>query len=51
MKTTHELAMPAVRRLVELHSYDVPEAVVLDIEGGNAPYLEWIAEVTSDGVP
>jgi periplasmic divalent cation tolerance protein len=49
MKTTPELAPAAVARLVELHSYDVPEAVVVDIEGGNAAYLEWIAEVTADG--
>ena len=46
MKTTDALAERAVARLVEPHSYDVPEAVVLDIEGGNAAYLEWIAEVT-----
>ena len=47
MKTTSDLAPAAVARLVELHSYDVPEAVVIDIEGGNAAYLEWIADVTS----
>ncbi len=47
MKTTPDLVAAAVARLVELHSYDVPEAVVIDIEGGNAAYLEWIADVTS----
>ena len=47
MKTTPELAKRAVARLVELHSYDVPEAAVVDIEGGNAAYLEWIADVTA----
>ena len=46
MKTTPELADAAVARLVELHSYEVPEAVVVDIEGGHAAYLSWIAEVT-----
>ena len=46
MKTTPELAKRAVTRLVELHSYDVPEAVVVDIEGGNPAYLEWIADMT-----
>jgi periplasmic divalent cation tolerance protein len=49
MKTTDALAGAAVARLVDLHSYDVPEAVVLHIEGGNAAYLEWIAEVTAGG--
>jgi len=46
MKTTPELADRAAARLVELHSYDVPEAVVVDIEGGNPAYLKWIADVT-----
>ena len=49
MKTTPELAGAAVARLVELHSYEVPEAVVVEIEGGHAAYLEWIADVTRGG--
>jgi len=28
----------------ELHSYDVPEFVVLGIESGSEDYLRWIAE-------
>ena len=48
MKTTPLLIKRAVARLVELHPYDVPEAVVLDIEGGHAPYLAWIGDVTAD---
>lgn len=31
-------------RLVELHPYDVPEFIVLDVAGGHAAYLAWIAE-------
>jgi len=46
MKTTPELVEAAIARLIELHSYDVPEAVVVDIEGGNSAYLQWIADVT-----
>ena len=28
--------------LVEAHPYDVPECVVLPLEGGHRPYLDWI---------
>lgn len=31
----------------ELHSYEVPEFIVIDIESGDAKYLEWIASVVS----
>jgi len=30
--------------LVALHPYDLPEAVVLTVEAGHAPYLAWIDE-------
>ena len=37
--------LPALTEAVqELHSYDVPELVVLPIEGGSHPYLDWIGE-------
>ena len=49
MKTTDELADAAVAKLVEVHPYDVPEAIIIDIEGGHRPYLDWVAEVTSHG--
>jgi periplasmic divalent cation tolerance protein len=29
-------------RLVALHPYEVPELVVMDVVGGNLPYLSWI---------
>ena len=33
-------------RLVELHPYDVPEVLVLDVQDGHMPYLDWVrAEV------
>lgn len=34
-------------RLRELHPYDVPELVFLDVSAGSAPYLEWIAKEVS----
>jgi periplasmic divalent cation tolerance protein len=34
-----------VRRAVrELHSYDTPEVLVLDVSGGDADYLAWLGE-------
>ncbi len=30
--------------LSELHSYDVPECIEVNIEGGSPKYLDWIAE-------
>jgi periplasmic divalent cation tolerance protein len=44
IKTTSSKAANAIARLRELHSYEVPEAIELDIEGGNADYLRWIRE-------
>jgi len=30
------------RALVELHPYDVPEVVCLDVKDGHVPYLDWV---------
>ncbi len=46
MKTKPELVEQLVKRIKELHSYEVPEIIVLNIEGGNTEYLKWIKEVT-----
>jgi len=36
-------ALPAFTgALVEMHPYEVPEVVVLPVEGGYPPYLEWV---------
>jgi periplasmic divalent cation tolerance protein len=44
IKTT-EAAFPEVRKaLVELHSYDLPECLMLAIEDGSAEYLRWIGQ-------
>ncbi len=38
---------PAVRDAIgELHSYEVPECIVLEIEDGSLPYLQWLQEET-----
>jgi periplasmic divalent cation tolerance protein len=35
--------LPKICRLVkQLHSYDVPEIIAVDISGGSKTYLDWI---------
>jgi periplasmic divalent cation tolerance protein len=31
----------------DLHPYDVPEIVALEVSEGHAPYLAWISEMTA----
>ena len=46
MKTKPSLVEIVIERIKALHSYDVPEIIVLDIKQGNPDYLKWIREVT-----
>lgn len=42
-KTTTAGAKRLIRRVPELHPYDVPEVLVLPVEAGHTPYLDWVA--------
>jgi periplasmic divalent cation tolerance protein len=42
LKTGPEQLAALENRLRELHSYQVPEFLVLDVESGSHPYLEWL---------
>ena len=44
IKTRSEAVEALRARLVALHSYELPEVVVLTIAGGHPPYLDWIAD-------
>lgn len=46
IKTTRERFGALRQRLVELHPYEVPELVALEIRDGHRPYLDWIAAQT-----
>lgn len=46
IKTTVLRIDELMRRLKELHPYEVPEMVVLPAEGGWPPYLEWVQAET-----
>ena len=43
LKTERRLVPALKARLPELHPYQVPELLVLPVEDGLAPYLEWVA--------
>jgi periplasmic divalent cation tolerance protein len=36
------------KTIKEIHPYEVPECIILPIEDGLAPYLNWIEESTSN---
>ena len=42
-KSTRAMAPRLMARIEALHPYEVPEALVLPIEAGLAPYLAWVA--------
>jgi periplasmic divalent cation tolerance protein len=49
MKTRRALFARLEARVRQLHSYDVPEVIGLDVAAGSEPYLRWIDEVTAGG--
>jgi len=42
IKTGHEKLAALETRLLELHTYQTPEFLVLPVESGNAAYLDWL---------
>ncbi|MFH2001585.1 MAG: divalent-cation tolerance protein CutA [Planctomycetota bacterium] len=46
IKTRAPLFKDLKKRILELHAYELPEVISLDISMGNDPYLEWIASET-----
>jgi periplasmic divalent cation tolerance protein len=47
IKTTHDRLEAVRKRIHELHPYELPEILVLDIEGGSDRYLEWVKSETA----
>jgi periplasmic divalent cation tolerance protein len=45
-KTTLQAWPRLQERLVELHPYEVPEVLLLNVEDGNVPYLDWVTQST-----
>ena len=46
IKTTRERVAAVRERLRELHSYELPEFVVLTVADGSDEYLKWVIEQT-----
>ena len=42
IKTTRGRVSSLKDRVAAVHSYDVPEVLVLDVSGGLPPYLAWL---------
>jgi periplasmic divalent cation tolerance protein len=46
IKTSRERVTALRARLRELHSYELPEFLVLTVADGSAEYLKWVVEQT-----
>ncbi|MDP6174910.1 MAG: divalent-cation tolerance protein CutA [Rhodospirillales bacterium] len=47
LKTRDELLDPLTSRIKEIHSYDCPCVVALNVTGGNLDFMNWIVKETS----
>ncbi|MBI4620329.1 MAG: divalent-cation tolerance protein CutA [Desulfobacterales bacterium] len=47
-KSKESLFQQIKERVIELHSYDVPEIIAITIHSGSEDYLSWIDEVTKN---
>jgi periplasmic divalent cation tolerance protein len=47
LKTTGTRYEALERRLTQLHSYEVPEIIAVDIDRGLTTYLRWLGETPS----
>jgi periplasmic divalent cation tolerance protein len=43
IKTTAAQVNALETRLVELHPYDVPELLSIQVTGGHQPYIAWVS--------
>ena len=46
-KTTEARLAALMARVPELHPYEVPEILALEVKDGHPPYLAWLKESTS----
>jgi periplasmic divalent cation tolerance protein len=49
IKTTRARIPEIETRLRALHPYELPEFLVVPIDGGSDAYVEWVASETNDG--
>ena len=48
-KTTTDRLDALTGRIRELHPHELPEVLAIEIAGGLAAYLDWVAEQTREG--
>ena len=48
VKTTRKAEKQVRTAIQELHSYELPECIVIGIDGGSEEYLRWIADSVSE---
>jgi periplasmic divalent cation tolerance protein len=44
IKTQASIAVEVFRAIKELHSYEVPECIMVEVDAGSQTYLDWIKE-------
>jgi len=44
IKTSHKKLDRLIPRIKELHTYEVPEVLVLSVEKGSPEYIKWLEE-------
>ena len=49
LKTSRDREADLLRRIPEIHSYDVPEVLVVEVPRGHPPYLAWVIEESGRG--
>ena len=49
IKTTRERIEALKARLLELHSYELPEFLVMAADGGSDEYVRWVADQIAGG--
>ncbi|MCP4632665.1 MAG: divalent-cation tolerance protein CutA [candidate division Zixibacteria bacterium] len=48
IKTSAEQVDTVVEKVKKIHSYDVPEIIVLPIIGGSRDYIDWVKKCRGD---
>lgn len=51
LKTATGNVPALLARAPELHPYEVPELLVIDVETGHVPYLEWVLQCSAAEAP
>ena len=46
IKTRAELTETLKKKIVQLHPYEVPEILILDVKDGHDEYIKWVFDVT-----